>query len=157
MPRERAAMTLAQYWRVLAKHWFVAVVPFVLLVGAALALSVQATPTYTAKSSAWFTLPVGQTGADLFQGANYTQAQLGSYSQLATKPIVLEPVIDSLSLDTTPNRLANAITATVVPESVVIQIAVNDPDPRPGSTDRQRGDPSGRRGRPRSRAVPGER
>ena len=38
-------------------------------------------------------------------------------------------MIESLGLDTTPNQLATTITATVVPESVVIQIAATDSDP----------------------------
>ena len=126
-------MTLAQYWRVLTKHWFLALIPFVVLVGAALVWSKQTTPVYTARASVWFTLPVGQSGTDLYQGANYTQTQLGSYAQLATKPIVLEPVIDSLGLDTTANELAATITATVVPESVVIQIAATAADPQRAS------------------------
>lgn len=126
-------MTLAQYWRVLAKHWFLALIPFVLLVGVALVWSKQTTPVYTARASTWFTLPVGQSGADLFQGASYTQAQLGSYAQLASQPIVLGPVIESLNLDTTVRDLAGSITATVVPESVVLEIAATDADPQRAS------------------------
>jgi polysaccharide biosynthesis transport protein len=120
-------MTLAQYWRVLAKHRLLALIPFLLLVGAALILSKQATPEYTARASVWFT---GQSATDPYQGANYTQSQMGSYAQLATKPIVLEPVIESLGLNTTTNELAKTITAVVVPSSVIVEIAATDPDPQ---------------------------
>lgn len=123
-------MTLTEYWRILTKHRLLVLIPFMLLVGAALLWSKQTTPVYTAQASSWFTLPVGQSGSDLFQGANYTQAQLGSYAQLATKPIVLERVIDDLKLDMNANELAPSIEATVLPESVVIQITATDADPQ---------------------------
>jgi succinoglycan biosynthesis transport protein ExoP len=120
-------MTLAQYWRVLAKHRLLAVIPFLVLVGAALIWSKQVTPEYTARSSVWFT---GQSATDPYQGANYTQSQMGSYAQLATKPIVLEPVIESLGLNTTPHDLAGTITALVVPSSVIVDITATDSDPQ---------------------------
>ena len=122
-------MSLAQYAHILVKHWFLAVIPGIVLVTLAMAASFSATPLYTATASAWFTLPVGQSGSDLFQGASYTQAQLGSYAELATKPIVLEPVIESLGLETSSKALASTITASVIPESVIIQISATDPDP----------------------------
>ncbi len=126
-------MTLAEYWRVLARHRLLALIPFVVLVGAALVWSKTTTPVYTSSASVWFTQPVGQSGSDLYQGANYTQTQLGSYALLATKPIVLEPVISSLGLDTTTKKLASTITATVVPKSVVIQVASTNADPQRAS------------------------
>ena len=122
-------MSLAQYARILVKHWFLAVIPGIVLVTLAMVASFNATPLYTARASAWFTLPVGQSGSDLFQGASYTQAQLGSYAELATKPIVLEPVIESLGLETTSNALASTISASVLQESVIIEISATDPDP----------------------------
>ena len=122
-------MSLAQYARILVKHWSLAVIPGIVLVTLAMATSFSATPLYTARASAWFTLPAGQSASDLFQGANYTQAQLGSYAQLATKPIVLEPVIESLGLETTSNALASTISASVLQDSVIIQISATDPDP----------------------------
>ena len=70
-------MTLAQYWRVLAKHWLLAFIPFVLLVGAALVWSMQTTPVYTARASVWFTLPVGQSGADLVPGSQLHAGSAG--------------------------------------------------------------------------------
>lgn len=119
-----------QFLRVLVKHAFLVIVPFVVCVLGTLIYSKQTTPIYTASASSYFTLPVGQSGADLFQGANYTQQQLGSYAHLATTPLILQPVITSLGLETTPRELKSQIQVSVVPDSVIINIFANDPDPQ---------------------------
>ncbi|MCD9153794.1 polysaccharide biosynthesis tyrosine autokinase [Aeromicrobium duanguangcaii] len=118
-----------QFLRVLVKHWALVVIPFLLCVLGTFVFSKQATPLYTASASSYFTLPVGQSGTDLFQGANYTQQQLGSYAQLASTPLILDPVIEDLGLDTTPRMLKNRMTVSVVPDSVLITVAVEDEDP----------------------------
>lgn len=123
-------MTITQFARVLSKHWLLALAPFVLCVIATFVVSKQTTPVYTASASSYFTLPFGQSGTDLFQGSNYTQQQLASYAQLATKPIVLEPVIDDLGLDMKPTELARQVRASAAPDSVIINIAATDPDPQ---------------------------
>ena len=116
-------MTLAEYWRVLARHRLLAVLPVVVLVGAALLWSAQTTPVYTASASALITGPSGAVATD-------APTQLGSYAKLATSPIVIDPVIESLGLDTTASQLAAKISATVVPSSAIFQIAATDSDPQ---------------------------
>ncbi|MET0819341.1 MAG: polysaccharide biosynthesis tyrosine autokinase [Aeromicrobium sp.] len=122
-------MSLAQFIAVLRKRWMYVAVPFVVaLLVAGISSALQA-PTYVARASAYFTLPFGQSANDLFQGANYTQQQLGSYASLATKPIVLQPVIDELGLDTTPRALAGSVSATASADSVIVDIAVSSESP----------------------------
>jgi capsular exopolysaccharide synthesis family protein len=46
-----------------------------------------------------------------------------------TTPAVLQPVVDRLELETTPAQLARSVSATVPPNTVLIDIAVTDSNP----------------------------
>lgn len=115
-------MSLAQFMLLVRKRWAYVVVPMVLAILSVGLLSTLTPPTYTARASAYFSLPFGRSASDLAQGSNYTQQQLGSYADLATKPIVLDKVIAELSLRTTTTELARLISATVSPGSVIVDV-----------------------------------
>lgn len=123
-------MTLAQFVVILRKRWSYVLVPVVIACAFAGITSKLAEPQYSARASAYFSLPFGQSANDLFQGANYTQQQLGSYANLAAKPIVLAPVIDQLGLETTPRALARSVTATASGDSVIIDITASSASPQ---------------------------
>lgn len=97
----------------------------VVLVFPALAYVFSATsqPNYEARSTVYVSLPFGTSAGELSQGALFTQAQMQSYAQLATKPIVLEPVIEELGLETTPKELARSVSAKVVDETAILEVA----------------------------------
>jgi capsular exopolysaccharide synthesis family protein len=122
-------VTFAAFVAMLRKRWAYVVVPLLLFSVAAGVASMLAQPIYSARASAYFSISLGQTASDLFQGSNYTQQQVGSYASLATQPIVLQPVIDELDLDTTPKELAHSVTATASAESVIVDITAADDDP----------------------------
>lgn len=67
--------------------------------------------------------------AEVVQGSNYVAGIVPSYSKLATTPFVLQPVIDSLDLDTSPAQLARQVTVQNLLNTVIIQIAVTDQSP----------------------------
>jgi capsular exopolysaccharide synthesis family protein len=92
---------------------------------AGIGASVAATPVYTAKAKLYFSIGAGATGTDLNQGSTYAQAQMLSFAELATSPIVLAPVIDSLQLHTTTSDLAGAITATTPQGTVLLEISAS--------------------------------
>ncbi|QXG74981.1 polysaccharide biosynthesis tyrosine autokinase [Modestobacter sp. L9-4] len=122
-------MSAQQYLEMLQRRWrwLVAAV----LVGLVLAAgsSLLATPTYRATSSLFFSLQTGNSGNDLAQGANYTQGQVASYALLARTPAVLQPVVDELGGGTTVRGLAGQVSTSVVPDTVVVEVAVSDPVP----------------------------
>lgn len=115
--------------RVLGKRWVYVVVPLILSLGLAAYLSLTATKIYEASASMYFTLPSGQSATDLLQGSNYTQQQLLSYATLATKPIVLDRVIDDLDLDVSATTLARSVSAVASADTVIIEIRASSPSP----------------------------
>lgn len=122
-------MTLMEFVTALRKRWIYVAVPFLLLSISAGVASKLETPMYTARSSAYFSLPFGQSANDLFQGSNYTQAQLGSFAALATEPIVLKPAVTRLGLDVTPQQLSQSVSARTQADSAIIQVSASSSDP----------------------------
>lgn len=92
-------------------------------------LSLLATPTYTAKSQLFVAIQGSGTVGELQQGNTFSQARVQSYVRTVTTPIVLNPVINELALDTTAAGLATQIEATAEPSTVLISITVSDESP----------------------------
>lgn len=122
-------MTLTQFFATIRKRWIYVLVPFLVSCLAVGIWSMLTTPIYTAKASTYFSLSYGETPGDLYQGSNYTQQQIASYAQLATTPVVLQPVIDQLHLDTTVPELAETVTAKASVDSVIVDVTAESPSP----------------------------
>lgn len=120
---------MVEFLRVLRRRWVYVLVPLVLVVGATTYLSVTATKVYIATASVYFARPAGDSTSELLQGATYTQQQLASYATLATKPIVLDKVIDDLDLDVTARELARSVTARVSADTVIIDLRASSASP----------------------------
>lgn len=67
--------------------------------------------------------------SQLAQGSNFLQQRVVSYAQLLTAPVVLGPVVKGLGLSTTADELANNVTATIPPNTVLIDVTVANGDP----------------------------
>lgn len=122
-------MELRDYLTVLRKYWASTLGITVLAVAGAGVLSFLMTPTYTAHSAAFLTVQGGDSAGELLQGANYAANQVQSYAQVATTPVVLQPVIDDLGLALTPSQLAQQVTTRIPANTAIIQVEVVDDDP----------------------------
>ncbi|MDO5498151.1 MAG: polysaccharide biosynthesis tyrosine autokinase, partial [Propionibacteriaceae bacterium] len=122
-------MELSDYLKIARAHWR-AIVAFALLgLCAASLLSLLSTPRYTAQTSILFAVQSASSAGDLAQGSTYAEKQVQSFAEVATAPVVLQPVIDELNLDMTSADLAGRVTATVPQKTVIVRITVTDPDP----------------------------
>lgn len=131
-PRRRqgnCSVELNDYIRIVRRFWVSIVALTLMGVAAAAALSLLATPTYTASSSLFFTVRSGDTANELAQGSTYTERQVRSYARVAEAPVVLRPVIESLELQTTPAALAERIQIDVPTNTSVLDLSVVDDDP----------------------------
>lgn len=123
-------MELADYLRILRKYWISVIVVTVAGVLVAGIVSAVMTPTYTASSSVFVTVQSGGTAGELQQGSTYAENQVKSFAQVVTLPVVLDPVINRLGLDTTVEKLALNVTATVPTGTAIIVIEVVGTDPQ---------------------------
>lgn len=96
--------------------------------GAAL-FSLVSKPTYTSNSTIFLSIRNASTAGELNAGSSYVENQAQSFAKVARTPIVLQPVIDDLNLDTTPEKLAGSITATIPTNTATIDLSVVRGDP----------------------------
>lgn len=122
-------MELRDYIRILRKSWVLIVILAVAGVGAAAAYSLLQTPEYSASSKVFVSTSSGQTANDLAQGNNFTVQRVKTYSDLATTPIVLLPVIADLKLNMTAQELAQKISVSAGLDTTIIEVSVTDESP----------------------------
>ncbi|HBU43629.1 MAG TPA: chromosome partitioning protein, partial [Microbacterium sp.] len=124
-------MELRDYLHILRKNWLIILALTLVGVGAAAAYSLTRTPLYEAESSVFVSTQAGSgTIQDLNQGSNFSLDRVPSYVLVATSPVVLNPVIDDLGLDTTASQLAKQISVSSPLNSAIINVSVQDADPQ---------------------------
>lgn len=126
-------MEFQDYLSILRRRWVAILLVAALVVVAALAATLAATPLYRAHAQVYVSVRSSGTTSDLLQGSNFTQRQVSSYAELAKTPRVLIPVIEHLDLPTTPDALASSISVDSPLDSSLLNIRVTDPDPRVAS------------------------
>ena len=122
-------MELTDYVRILRKYWISVVALTLAGVAAAAGASMLMTPMYTASTSIFFTVQTGGTAGELNQGSVYAASQVKSYAELASTPMVLDPVIDRLKLPTTSASLARRVTASAPTSTSIVNLDVTGTDP----------------------------
>lgn len=122
-------MELSDYLRVFRRNWITVAASVLLGVFIAAAASLIAQPTYSAKTQLFVAIQSSGSVTELQQGNTFTQARVQSYVKTASTPAVLQPVIDSLALETTPAQLATKVQASADLETVLINISAEDSSP----------------------------
>lgn len=122
-------MEPSDYLAILRKRWVTIALFAVLGLAAGLASSIGATPMYRATAKVFVATERGESVGELVQGSTFVQNTVASYAQLATMPIVLQPVIDTLGLDTTPRALARSVSADAPLNLVIIEITAVSASP----------------------------
>ncbi|AXT86215.1 capsular biosynthesis protein [Aeromicrobium sp. A1-2] len=122
-------MELRQLLRTLRRRWKFAVASFLLGIIGAAVLTSAITPTYQSQARIYVTAT--STGTlDAYNLSIYSAQRVASYADLAKDPAVLQRVIKQVGLDITPDELGPRVSATAVPNTVILQITVTDEDPQ---------------------------
>ena len=122
-------MELQQYLQILRRYWRSAVATLLACITLAAGYTLLQGPTYTATSSVFLTVESGGTAGELSQGATYAERTVTSYVKVATTAVVLQPVIDEMSLDLTPEQLARKLTVTSPTSTQIITVTASDDSP----------------------------
>lgn len=122
-------LDIHDYLRVLRRNWILitAVTMAGLLIGGA--GSVLTKPTYTAETQLFVAIQSSGSVQELQQGNTFSQARVQSYVKTVDSPIVLQPVIESLGLSTTAEKLAGHVTANTDANTVLINVTASDSSP----------------------------
>lgn len=133
-------LTIADLLKIVRNHWILAVATLLVVFVATAGYTFTRTPQYTAKAEllATYRGTASSTsstvsGGDLNSGANYLNSQIQTYPQLVKTESVLQPVIDELGLRTTVSGLAGKVTASNPSDTMLVDISVNDPNPKSAS------------------------
>ena len=126
-------MEARDYLDILRRRWLSVLIIALTALAAASLLTLAIPKKYTATTSLFFAV-AGSSVSDLAQGSDFAAQQMSSYAKVATSPLVLEPVVQQLALPTTAAELEKSVEATVPPETVTLEIAVTDADPRRAAT-----------------------
>ncbi|TFD50144.1 polysaccharide biosynthesis tyrosine autokinase [Cryobacterium sp. Hh11] len=122
-------MELRDHIRILRDRWILIVAATCRSVSAASVFSIVQTPIYSTTSKAVVLTESCGTTSDLVQGANFAVTRVKTYARLATTPLVLLPVIESLDLRSTAVELAKGIAVSALLDTSIMDISVTDTDP----------------------------
>jgi capsular exopolysaccharide synthesis family protein len=128
-PQGDPGLDLRDYLRILRRNWIViaaAALTGLLLAGG---FSMLTRPTYTAETQLFVAIQSSGSVQELQQGNTFSQARVQSYVKTVDSPVVLQPVIDALGLETTAEQLAADVVATTEPNTVLIGISVVNTSP----------------------------
>jgi capsular exopolysaccharide synthesis family protein len=116
-------------WTALRGAWWLPVLGAVVGGAVALAVSFLQQPVYTATSQLFVSTTDSATTSDVFQGSQFSEERVASYARLLAGEELARRVIDDLGLELSPAALTEEVTATPVPDTVLIDVSVMDPDP----------------------------
>lgn len=122
-------MELSDYLRIFRRSWRLIVAVVLATVAVAALLTALMPREYRAEAELFVSTAGGDSVSDLVQGGSFTQRQVATYADILTAPVVLAPVIEDLDLAESANALARRVTASVPPNTVLIDVAVLDHDP----------------------------
>lgn len=122
-------MDLRDYFRVLRRSWIVIAACTAMGLLVAGSATLLAKPSYTAQTQLFVAIQNSGSVQELQQGNIFSQARVQSYVKTVTTPVVLQPVIDSLGLNATPQQLASKVKASNDVNTVLITIAATDDSP----------------------------
>lgn len=132
-----SSMTIVDILRMIGKHWFTAVIVFVIVVGAAAGFTFTRTKQYTATAQMFASYnnsvaadtDVNNVGLQSAAGS-YIATQLTSYPDLVKTSAVLQPVVDQQGGDISVDALAGMVTATNPEGTYMLNVSVTGTDPQ---------------------------
>jgi capsular exopolysaccharide synthesis family protein len=124
----RDLVELRDYLRIMRRRWLMIVSCVVVAVAVSAGVTFNMTPQY-ASSTGLFVSTTPSSSSEAYQGSLFSAQRITSYADLATGQELSRRVIDELDLDLTPAELAEKIDASVVPETVSMDVTVTDANP----------------------------
>ncbi len=119
-------MDVQEYWRVLRQQVWAVVGCTVLVTVLAAGWSLTRTPVYASTTQLMVSSAQNANALEAFQGGALAAQRVASYTVLASGRLMAQQVIDKLDLDATPDDLVGRVEATVIPDTLIIQVKVRD-------------------------------
>ncbi len=121
-------MELRRHWFVLVRWWWLVALSTIVAAAVSYAVSRQLTPVYSAASLIMVDQAQNPVTAD-YNSVLASEQLTRTYGQLLTTEPILTSTIAQLHLDVSAADLATMVKTTVVPNTELIQLAVENTDP----------------------------
>ncbi|MFZ1374816.1 MAG: polysaccharide biosynthesis tyrosine autokinase [Nostocoides sp.] len=122
-------MELQDYVRIVRKRWLTIALTTLLVIGLAGLLAALTPKKYSSTTQFFVSISGADDSAQLQQGSTFVQQRVKSYAQLLKTPRALDPVIAEVGDGVNADDLAEAITVTAPPDTVMLEVTVTDPSP----------------------------
>jgi succinoglycan biosynthesis transport protein ExoP len=122
-----------RYAQIIRAHWILILVTTLIVTAAAAAYAWTREDIYAAHTQLFVSTPVAPkdlTPSEVYQGGLASQARAESYARLVSSPELAEAVIEKLGLRRSVSFVQSALSASVLPGTVLINVTVEDPSPR---------------------------
>src|SRR3954454_7889360 len=126
--RDEERVELKDYWLTVRRRWRIIVLVVAVCVAAAAAYTWQATPQ-DASTASVFVPPSPSDTADAYQGNLFATQRINSYAELVGKRRLAERVAGDLGGGLSPATLQGAVSTSVNPDTVILDITATYPDP----------------------------
>jgi capsular exopolysaccharide synthesis family protein len=120
---------LRDYLRIVRKQWMLIAVVTGVAVAAAALLTLRTTPLYASTATLFISTSTGDDAATAYQGGLFSQQRVRSYADLIDGESIAGSVRDSVAPARSVDDVQSSISASVVPDTVLLDLAVTDPDP----------------------------
>lgn len=125
-------MSLRSYLRLLRTSWECVAIFTLIGIIAAMAFSLSRSPTFVATSEIFLSTPrFGSitSNNNPYLADDFSQQRARSYVQLASRPDLARRVVEKLGIDMRPEELAAATSASVRPDTVLMDVSVRSSSP----------------------------
>jgi len=119
---------LRDYVRVLRKQWRLIVLCVLLAAGAAALATMQTTPLYRSGVTFFVSTPTDDVSTT-FAGGTFSQQRVSSYADIVAGPSTAAAVAEAVP-GLRASDIVGSVTATVVPDTVLLKVTVTDASPR---------------------------
>lgn len=122
-------MDPALVWNAVRNSWWMLVIGTLVGLAVASALTLTATPLYSSSTRLFVSVAGATDTSAAYQNNLFSQERVASYAELLHSTQLTGRVVDDLDLDLTPAEVAEKVTATAIPETVLLEVTVTDTSP----------------------------
>ncbi|WP_153505263.1 polysaccharide biosynthesis tyrosine autokinase [Cumulibacter manganitolerans] len=122
-------MELRDYLRIIRQQWLLIASCVLVAIAAASVFTLRATPQYQSTAALFISTPQSD-GSAAYQGSLFSQQRVASYADLIKGKQIAQRVVDKLGLDESAGALASRVSASVVKDTVILNVTVQDSQPQ---------------------------
>ncbi|WP_415976022.1 YveK family protein [Rhodococcus sp. 077-4] len=115
--------------KALRAGWAVVVASIALSMATSFGITLLQTPVYESRAQMFLSTSSPAYGSEVYEGNLVSDQALPSYAELVNNEVLTSRVVSDLALDLTPAELAEKVTMSFSPETVLFDIVATDSSP----------------------------